>query len=116
MMSDGTHTLCPVHVTRQATFRCKQCGKPGCSMCQVSSPLGSFCSELCRERFEAFARKAQDVEMPEFKRPAFLRARAWVGRVFAIIAAVFGLLILGSTFYIPGLSQVAYLIRTFLGI
>lgn len=115
-MSDGTHTMCPVHVTRQATFKCKQCGKPGCNLCLVSSSMGRFCSEECRDKFEAFARKAEELGEPEIKRPKLLRVRRVVQRLVAVIAVLLGLIIAGSAFYIPGLTQVAYWIRTFLGI
>src|SRR5690554_3299660 len=106
-MSGESHVMCPVHVNRQATFKCKQCGKPGCNLCMVSSPLGRFCSEPCREKFEAFAKKAQDLGEPEIKRPKFLRIRGMIQRVLAILAVILALIIAGTAFYIPGISQVA---------
>ncbi len=115
-MSGESHVMCPVHVNRHATFKCKQCGRPGCNLCVVASPMGRFCSEPCRDKFLAFAKKAEELAEPEIKRPKLLWLRGMVQRTLAILAVILGLVIAGTAFYIPGISQVAYWIRTFLGI
>lgn len=58
---------CFYHTGRPAVTRCKQCGRPLCSECRIIKPDGIFCSEKCAERFEVFARRAEEIEAKKGK-------------------------------------------------
>ena len=42
--------------------RCKQCGQPYTDYDKVVGATGIFCSEACKERHEAFTKRAADLD------------------------------------------------------
>jgi len=61
-MAIQTDSGCVNHPGFEAVTRCKQCGKPICAKCIVSAPGGTFCSVLCREKYEEFVKRADLLE------------------------------------------------------
>lgn len=53
---------CTNHPPIAAVGRCKQCGKPFCSTCQVVGPTGKFCSEPCKAQHEHFVQRAAKLD------------------------------------------------------
>lgn len=115
---DGRISTCINHPAVSATARCKQCGKPVCPACTISSPLGTFCSDTCREKYEAFSKRVQELDRDT------TRARWNIGvklrQFFSFLIVVLVVLVLlgviGTLFQVPILSQWVYTIRAWLGI
>ena len=61
-MALGTDSGCINHPGVEAVIRCKQCGRPACSACQVKGPTGVFCSEECKEKHQGFVQRAQQID------------------------------------------------------
>jgi hypothetical protein len=61
-MASGLASACTSHPGIEAIGRCKQCGKPFCSGCQVKGPTGLFCCTACKESHEAFTQRAQQLD------------------------------------------------------
>lgn len=61
-MLDGKLSGCINHPGVEATVRCKQCAKPVCGSCVVTGPTGRFCSIECRDRHEAFVKRARELK------------------------------------------------------
>lgn len=61
-MPTGLSSKCTVHSGFEAVARCKQCGKPFCSQCQVKGPTGLFCCSDCKDSHEAFTARAQQLD------------------------------------------------------
>lgn len=61
-MASGTLSGCINHPSVEAVGRCKQCGKPYCSTCEVLGATGKFCSEPCKERHEVFVKRAAKLD------------------------------------------------------
>jgi hypothetical protein len=62
MMASGVSSSCTTHPGFEAIARCKQCGKPFCSKCQVKGPTGLFCCAECKDSHEAFTARAQGLD------------------------------------------------------
>ena len=94
--------------------RCKQCGKPLTVVNEVTGPTGHFCGGECKERHEAFTKKAHALDMQPRSRGAGLvrSLRKLVSRliVLAVILAVLGFA--GTYWEIPVLSKLVLLVRT----
>ncbi|MFP6581208.1 MAG: hypothetical protein VCD00_01490 [Candidatus Hydrogenedentota bacterium] len=61
-MASGLASTCTTHPGFEAIGRCKQCGKPYCSGCQVKGPTGMFCCDACKQSHEAFTQRAQQLD------------------------------------------------------
>ena len=61
-MAKGLSSTCTVHSGFEAIARCKQCGKPFCSQCQIKGPTGLFCCSDCKDSHEAFTARAQQLD------------------------------------------------------
>ena len=117
-MLDGRLSSCINHSSVAATARCKQCGKPVCGACVVSSPFGSFCSDVCREKFETFAKRAQELERntTQTRWNIGVKLRQFFSFIIVVIMVFAVLGVIGTLFYIPVLSQLIFNIRAWLGI
>lgn len=117
-MLDGKLSSCINHPAVSATARCKQCGKPLCPACIVSSPFGTFCSEVCREKFENFVKRAQEIEQRTSR--ARWNVGIYLRKLLSFLLAVIVILVLlgvvGTIFNVPVLSQWVYIIRAWIGI
>ncbi len=61
-MSSATLSGCINHPSIEAVGRCKQCGKPFCSTCEIPGPTGKFCSDPCKQRHEVFVKRAAKLD------------------------------------------------------
>jgi hypothetical protein len=61
-MAGGLKSSCINHPTIEAIGRCKQCGKPYCSTCEVVGATGRFCSEECQKSHEVFVQRAAKLD------------------------------------------------------
>lgn len=52
----------PVFSELDVIGRCKQCHTPVTSSSRVTGPTGLFCSAECKEKHEAFLRRAHELE------------------------------------------------------
>ncbi len=117
-MLDAKLSSCINHPAVSATTRCKQCGKPICPACVISSPLGNFCSDVCRERFENFTKRVQDLDR-ETSRARWnigTKLRQFFSFLIFVIVVLITLGVVGTLFNIPVLSQVVFFVRSWLGI
>lgn len=93
--------------------RCKQCGSPVTEQIKVSSVMGMFCSELCKEKFETFAQRAAELDARRPPRTKLrFRIKAWINRLIFLVLLL--ALIGGVSWYfqIPVLAPiVARLLR-----
>ncbi|HOV32481.1 MAG TPA: B-box zinc finger protein [Candidatus Hydrogenedens sp.] len=117
-MLDGRLSSCINHPSVAATARCKQCGKPVCGACVVSSPFGSFCSDACREKFEVFSKRAQELDRntTQTRWNIGVRLRQFFSFIIVVLIVLITLGVIGTLFYIPVLSQIIFSIRAWLGI
>lgn len=75
-MALGTQSTCTNHPGVEPAGRCKQCGKPFCSACEVVGATGRFCSEECKERHEAFTKRA--AQLDDMRRDTSFFAKLWI--------------------------------------
>ena len=61
-MLKGAESACINHPTVHGTIRCKQCSRPICKDCVVPGPLGSYCSQACKEKHTQFNAQVQRLE------------------------------------------------------
>jgi len=103
------------HPGVEAAFRCKQCAKPVCRSCVLSTPHGNFCSDACKEKFEAFAERAQALDA---KRGGggLVRLRRVVIKLIFFTAVFLGACWLCAAYEVPVLSGWVWQIRDRLGI
>jgi hypothetical protein len=89
-MVSGTLSSCVNHPSVEATGRCKQCSKPFCDLCAVKGATGNFCSAHCKERHEAYVKRAAALD--DRRRDTSFFAKLWMRirklLVFAIVALV----------------------------
>ena len=55
-------STCIQHPGFQAIGRCKQCGKPFCSQCEIKGPTGVFCCAKCKVDHETFTQRAAQLD------------------------------------------------------
>jgi len=98
-------------------MRCKQCNQPITSGNMTQSAMGVFCSEGCRDKYEAFVERAQQLESMRKPR-AFSRVlKSFIGKVAVILILLIALGILGTVMPdIPVLSGLVRTVRDALGI
>lgn len=61
-MASGEQSSCNNHPGVVAAGRCKQCGKPFCTACQVVGATGQFCSDGCKQQHEVFVGRAAKLD------------------------------------------------------
>lgn len=117
-MLDGRLSSCINHPSVSATARCKQCGKPVCGACVINSPLGSFCSDACRERFEAFSKRVQELDRDTARARWNIgtKLRQFFSFLIFVAVVLITLGVIGTLFNIPVLSQWVFVIRAWIGI
>ena len=89
--------------------RCKQCGRPLTLANEVTGPTGHFCSAVCKEKHEAFTRRAHALDMQDRAQGSGL-ARSLTRLVSKLIVLAVVLAVLGAVgmyFKIPFLNDVA---------
>lgn len=95
--------------------RCKQCGGPITDFNKIMGPTGMFCSEECKQRHEAFTRRAAAIES---NRPAHGGLRRFLGSIVGravfmfIVLVVIGLA--ASIFHIPVIGDIVERIPGFM--
>ena len=96
---------CLNHPGFEATARCKQCNKPICNTCQTKGPTGIFCSEECKEKHEAFIKRAHQIE--NLKKPSSFKLKLGIllGKLLAVVVLLAGVVTLAILFDIPVLSD-----------
>ena len=86
----GYSSTCTQHPGFDAIGRCKQCGKPFCSQCQVKGPTGLFCCENCKKMHEAFTQKAMQLDSMTKTSSMLTKLTGFVKQLIAwIILALF---------------------------
>lgn len=113
-MLDGSASGCLNHPGVEAAFRCKQCMKPVCRSCAVTGPRGNFCSDACKEKFEAFAQRAETLDAK--RGGGFAKLRRVFVKLILFAAVLLGAGWLCITLEIPVLSDLVWQIRDRLGI
>jgi hypothetical protein len=93
----GVESACINHLSIEATHRCKQCGRPVCGACVVPAPTGNFCSEPCRDSYQQFAERAEELERNAPKPKRMWRSRRFVLRL-CILVAVAALVVVLATY------------------
>jgi len=119
-MAGVADSSCANHPGVPATVRCKQCNKPLCNACRIASPYGWFCSEECREKYEHFAQKAEELDKRERARPVvrWYRIRQYVVKVVLLAVAVLFLTYVAGLmgYHIPFLSDLLLELRDRIGL
>ena len=92
-MPSSISSTCTTHPGFQAVGRCKQCGKPFCSQCQVKGPTGLFCCPECKKSHEAFTERAQQLDSMRKDSTTFEKIKITVRKflmaaLFIVIVAV----------------------------
>lgn len=98
-------------------MRCKQCNQPITSANMVESAFGVFCSETCKEKYEAFVQRAQQLE--SMRKPTSIARvlKGFIGKVIVILILLIALGVLGTVMPdIPILSSVVRTVREALGV
>jgi ferredoxin len=106
---------CAFHPGIEVVARCKQCGRGVCAACVVKGSTGVFCSAACKERHEAFAQRARELE-GRARVPIFTRLRNLIGWVIVALAVCLALGVVGSVFPVPFLTPIVYQVRAVIGI
>jgi hypothetical protein len=80
------------HPTRQATARCRRCGRPICNDCKLVSEVGVVCSEMCLDAIKSFQERVGD-DTPK-RRRLWLKSPAvqMIVAIALVIAAAYGYL------------------------
>ena len=99
--------------------RCKQCSRPLTMANRVTGPTGHFCGAECKEKHEAFTRRAHALDMQDRAKggSGLVRsARRLIGKliVLAVILAVLGAV--GMYFKIPVLNDAAQYVLNTIGL
>ena len=112
-MALGVESTCINHPAIEATHRCKQCGKPVCGACRVQAPTGNFCSENCRESYQQFADRAEQLDRAAPRPSQLWRVRRFIQRlVVLLVVAAFAAVV--ATYMGFDLPVVSEFIRQFL--
>lgn len=110
-MASGISSTCTAHPGFEAVARCKQCGKPFCSQCQVKGATGLFCCQSCKESHEAFTARAQQLDSMRRDTTFFEKLKIYIRKII-----FFGLFILlvsvGLHFFGVNIPIVSDIIRS----
>ena len=91
-MPKSIDSTCIQHPGFQAVGRCKQCGKPFCSQCEVHGPIGIFCSTPCKNANEVFVQRAAQLDSMSKKTSIIFKL---ISSVKSLIALVILIIMLG---------------------
>jgi hypothetical protein len=98
--------------------RCKQCSRPLTLANEVTGPTGHFCGAVCKEKHEAFTRRAHALDMQDRSLGSGLvrSLTRLLTRlvVLAVVLAVLGAV--GVYFKVPVLNDVAQYVLNALGL
>ena len=99
---------CINHPSVEAAGRCKQCGKPFCSACEVQGATGRFCSDPCKDRHEVFVKRAAKLDDMRRTSGVFgkLVDRFKKVAVFAVALLIIGVVLHFLNFNVPILSGI----------
>lgn len=114
-MVSATSSGCINHPGVEAVLRCKMCGRPVCGACIETGPTGRFCSTSCRDKHQAFAARAQQLDgrggsglYTKLKRLV-----TWL-IIAAVVLASIGFI--SVIYYIPVVSELTQRARGIIGI
>ena len=98
-------------------MRCKQCNQPITSGNMTQSAMGVFCSEGCRDKYEAFVERAQQLESMRKPRSFARLLKTFIGKLIVILILLVALGVLGAVMpEIPVLGDAVRVIREKLGV
>lgn len=89
MAKPSASSNCLQHPGFQAIGRCKQCGKPFCSQCQIQGPTGVFCRKECQNAHEVFIQRAAQLD-------SMTKGTSIIGKLIGGIKTLLGLAILAT--------------------
>ena len=109
-MALGTDSGCINHPGFKATARCKQCGKPLCNKCILSTSNGVFCGDTCRGKYEDFAKRAKEIEVTR-KPPSshfFMKLKGFIVKLIVWIIVILAVCFVSAYFgvQIPFVSDI----------
>lgn len=105
-MVQGAGSGCVNHPGVEAVARCKACHKPVCGMCVVAGPTGQFCSESCKEKHEAYVKRAQQLDRTSRRTGQLTKLRRFLVKLVIFVVAI-GALAFGAIYFqIPVLKTV----------
>lgn len=81
-------STCLNHPGIEAVGRCKQCLKPICAACRVVGPIGIFCCNECKEKYERFVERAAQLDQKTPPRAIVFRTVRKLVVQILILAAV----------------------------
>jgi len=106
-MLDARLSGCINHPGIEAKGRCKQCGTPFCSTCEVKSAGGRFCSTVCRDKYEQFAARARQLDRHPPRGGILMRLRIFLLKL-AVLAVAIGAILFGLAYFnLPGVGRIA---------
>ena len=98
-------------------MRCKQCNQPITSANIAESAFGTFCSDSCKEKYEAFGQRAQQLESMRKPRSFARLLKTFIGKLIVILILLVALGVLGAVMpEIPVLGDAVRVIREKLGV
>jgi hypothetical protein len=95
-MANKSESTCIQHPGFQSIGRCKQCGKPFCSQCEVNGPTGTFCSTPCKNAHEVFIQRASQIDSMSKKAPLLGKL---IGLIKTLLVLVIFLVVVGVTLH-----------------
>ncbi len=111
-MALGTGSGCINHPGVTAKGRCKQCGRPFCSACEVSGSTGRFCSDACKQKFEAFVERVQALEGRRTGMSVGMKLKrilgTAIGKLIALLIVIGFVCAVAYFMEIPGLSPLVH--------
>ena len=113
-MSQAEKTQCINHPTVPAAIRCKQCASPACTKCVVHAPFGRFCSEHCRDQYNAMHVQAEAMQ-PQGKSSPLLGLRRLIKKVVLVAIGICMLGVIGTLVKVPVLTPLVFKIREIIG-
>jgi len=87
-MPQATGSGCVNHPGVEAVARCKACRKPVCATCVVTGPTGQFCSETCREKHEAYVKRARDLDRTSRRTGDLAKVRRLLIKLVILVVGV----------------------------
>ena len=115
-MLDARRSGCINHPGVEAVIRCKQCGTAVCGACVVATACGHFCSETCSNKYEAFARRAQDLEPFRYGPGWLAKLKRFFIKLVIFLILLAGMGYAGLYFNIPPVADVVRKVLMFLNI
>ena len=114
-MLKGAESACINHPTVHGTIRCKQCSRPICKDCVVPGPLGSYCSQACKEKHTQFNAQVQRLDA-KAGTASFTKVKKLVAAVIVLAGVLFAVGFVASTVEIPIVTDITMRIREAIGL